>query len=627
MSTHSAAPANSVGAACRQHGHRIGRSILLPLSVLCTVLACTLIAHVDDARAVDPGKVLRVSFNAGETDFDPVVRNDQYSQTFIENIFDSMLQYDYLARPVKLIPNTLEAMPEVSDNGTTYLLRIRKGIYFTPDAVFQGKKRELAADDYSFSLRRQYDPKLKSPWLWVLEGKIVGADEVMERARKSGKYDYDAAISGLEVVDRYTLRIRLKKPDYNFLYVLAMPTTAAMAREVVQAYGEDIGAHPVGTGPFMLKDWKRSHKIVLEANPGFREVYFASSASGDDPADQEVVRALQGKRLPNVGRVEVSIIEEEQPRYLAFLNAEHDYLERLYTGFVDLVAPGGKLAPSMSKKGIRHFREADIDLVYTYFNMSDPVLGGYTPEKVALRRALSLAYDNQEELKILRKSQGILAQSPIPPGAAGYDPEFVSPMAEYNPAKAKALLDLFGYVDRNADGYREMPDGKPLKLVMGSAPDSEHKEFDQLWKKHMDQIGIRIDFKKAKFPDLIKESKLGTLQMRQSAWLADFPDGENFLQLLYGPNSGEANDSRFRLPEFDRLYEKSKLMPDSPERTRLYQEMTRLMLVYSPWKLHVHRIRNHLLHPWIKGYKKHPIHLAPWRYIDIDVAQQEAARR
>ena len=575
--------------------------------------------------AADMNKTLRYAFPVAETGFDPIVVSDLYSNTVIEGILDSMLTYDYLARPARLVPNTLVRMPEVSDNGTTYVFHIKQGIYFTPDPAFNGNKRELTAQDYAYSIRRLFDPKLKSPWLFLLEGKIVGADEVMEKAKAANsRFDYDAPIAGLEVVDRYTLRIRLKEPDFNLLYIFAMPTMGAMAREVVERYGDDIGSHPVGTGAFVMKQWVRSSKLVLEANPDYREVYF--NFSGSDPETQATAAANKGKKLPIVGRVEISIIEEAQPRWLAFLNKEHDYLERLPNEFANIAIPGGKLAPNLAKQGILLNKTEEPDVTYTYFNMEDPVVGGYSREKIALRRAITLAYNTREEIQILRKNQAIPAQSPIPPGVAGYDPTFVNPFGDYNPAKAKALLDMFGYIDRNGDGYRELPDGRPMTLEYASATTLIDRQFDELWKKTLDAVGIRVVFKKAKWPDLLKESKLGKLQIKGSAWHADYPDADNFLQLLYGPNANQSNDARFKLPEFDRLYEKAKKLPDSPERTALYQNMTKLMLVYAPWKLGVHRLGANLIQPWVIGYKMHPTLHALWKYVDIDVARQKAAR-
>jgi ABC-type transport system substrate-binding protein len=589
------------------------------------LLACAMCIFMLPLHAADPDKVVRFAFRIAETSFDPAKESDRYSAFIMEAVFDTLLTYDYLAEPAKLRPNVVEAMPEVADNGATYTFHLKKGIYFTPDPAFKGAKRELIAQDYAYSIRRFYDPKLHSPYLYYFENKIIGADEVMEQAKKANKYDYDAVIPGLQVLDRYTLRIRLKEPDYNFLYILATPTAFGLAREVVERYGDDIGSHPVGTNAYMLKEWRPSSKIVLVANPDYREDYFHTVAD-QSPEDKAIIADLQGKRLPLVGRIEVSIIEEPQPRWLGFLNKEFDYLEELPNEFVNMVAPNSKLAPNLEKMGISMQRTPELEITLTaYYNMDDPVIGGYAPEKVALRRAMNLGYNQREEIMIARKGQAIAAESPVPPGAAGYDANFHSIATEYDPARAKALLDMFGYKDVNGDGYREMPDGKPLLLEFGSPPTSDFRDLDLVWKKSMDAIGINITFKKERWPDLNKEAKGKTLQVGTFyAWSADYPDGDNFLSLLYGPNSSpENNFANFNLPQFNELYLKARMMPDSPERTKLYEDMTRLFLAYAPWRLGVHRVWTNLSNPWLLNYRKHPILTQGWKYLDVDLALQQ----
>lgn len=590
------------------------------------VMLSALLAAAKGAAAADPNKVIRYAFQIAETSFDPARVSDRYSNTLMENVLEPMLTYDYLARPVKLRPNTLSSLPEIRDNGATFVFRVKPGIYFTPHAAFKGKRRELTAADYAFSLKRHFDPKMRSPWMFLLDETLIGAKDAYNRAKAAGKFDYDAPIEGLRVLDRYTLQIRLKAPDFNLPYVMAMPASGALAREVVDMYGEDVGSHPVGSGPYMVKEWKRSSKIVLEANPDYREEIFHAEP-GDNPLDQRIAAQLKGKKLPLVGRVEVYILEENQPRWLAFLNAEHDYIERFPEEYSNLAAPGGRIAPNLAKQGITLQRPIEPTLTYYGFNMDDPVVGGYAKERVALRRAISMAYNIFEELQIIRKGQSIQAESPIPPGVAGSNEHFRSSASEYDPAKAKALLDLFGYVDRDGDGYRETPEGKPLVIEYASTPSFADRQFDELWKKSLNAVGIRMKTRKAKWPDLLKATKLGQFQFRALAWGADYPDADNFLQLLYGPNTGQSNDARFRLPAFDRLYEKAKQLPDSPERSRLYEEMNRLILVYAPWKLGTYRVDGNLIHAWVIGYKKHPMIRAPWRYLDVDVARQAAARR
>ena len=577
------------------------------------------------APAADPQKVFRYAFSVAETGFDPAELSDLYSSNLIANIFDAPLTYDYLARPVKLVPNTLEAMPEILEQGTLYRMRVRPGIHFADDPAFKGAKRELTAHDYVYSIKRLFDPRKKSPNLYLLEGSIVGMDEVLARARKANRMDYDAEVEGLRALDRYTFEVRLKQPNYNFLYYLAYCNlTCAVAREVAEAYGDKTGEHPVGTGPYRLVFWKRSSKMVFEANPNYREEYYQATPAAGHASAEEALARNRGKRLPIVGRVEIYIVEEPQPRWLAFLNGEHDMIERMPDEFANIAIPNGKVAAHLATRGVRLERVPGMELTYSYFAMNNPVVGGYTPEKIALRRAISMANDIEEEIRIPRKNQAIPAQSPIGPGAAGYDPDFRSTAIEHNPAKAKALLDMFGYVDCDGDGWRDQPrrsaadECKPLVIEYAAAPGGSSQPLVELWKKNMDAIGVNMVFRREKWPDLLKLSKAEKLQMWGLGWSAAVPDADSFFVMLYGPNGGQANHSRFKLAEFDRLYQQAKRLPDGPERNAIYREMNRLFLVYMPWRLGVHRYYNDLLHPWTVGYVRHPVMRGWWKYIDID---------
>ena len=589
------------------------------LGVAAALLAAGFLALAAQAQQ----KVLRVAYLIAETNFDPAFTSDLYSNNIIEEIFESPLTYDWLARPAKLKPQTLEALPEITDGGKTYTLRIRKGIYFSDDPAFEGKKRELTAADYEFAFKRLMDPKVSSPNLWLIEGRIAGLEETVAKAKKEGRFDYDARMPGVEVVDRYTLRIRLAKQDYNFLYILAMQNLGAQAREVAEKYGNDIGAHPVGTGAFRLAEWKRSSRIVLVRNENYREVFFEAEPPADDALSQQLASEMRGKRLPQIDRVEVSIIEASQPRWLAFLNHEIDWVN-VPLEFLNMALPAGKPAPWIAKRGMRYIPGVEPDVTFLYWNMKDATFGGYTADKVALRRAVSLAYNIGDEIFLIRNGNALEAHSPLPPGVLGYDPGF-NLGKTYDPAKAKALLDMFGYVDKDGDGWRDMPDGSPLVFVYATEPDQTSRLFTELWKKNMDAVGVRMEVETAKWPDLRKKSKLGKLQNWHLAWSADYPDGENFYQLLYGPNCGSSNDGCFQLAEFDALYDRASTLAPGPERTAIYQQMARLIAVYSPWKLSVHRKRNQLVQPWVLGWRKHPFLHEGYKYVDIDLARRARA--
>ncbi len=417
-------------------------------------------------------------------------------------------------------------------------------------------------------------------------------------------------------------------PDWSFPYVLAMPATAALAREVVERYGADIAQHPVGTGPYRIAEWVRGSRVVLEANPGYRTEIFAGDP-GPDEASRAIHARLQGKRLPIVGRIEIHVVDEAQPRWLAFLNGAHDYIRPLPEDFANIALPGGKLAPNLAKAGINVTPDEIAYTTYTTFNTAPTIdgkpnaIGGYTPERVALRRALGMAFRIDDQLAILDKGQSVRAHTPLPPAVSGHDPQFVSPTLEYNPARAKALLDIFGYVDRDGDGYREAPDGSPFSFDHASIPTLRERQRNELWKKSMDAIGIRVTFDKVeKLPELRKQAQHGRVQSFSYGWIADFPDGENFLQLLWKGSIGQVNYAMFDLPEYNALYERVKRMPDSPERNALIARMVKLIVVYAPWYVETYKAQKVLVHPWVLNFRKHPFAHMPWKYLDIDPSRR-----
>ncbi len=579
------------------------------------VAAVVIAVAVPAGAAPDMKKVIRDVFPVAETGFDPAAVHDLYSATVIQALFETLLTYDYLAQPAKLVPRAAESMPVVTDEGRTWTIKVRPGIRFAPDPAFKGKARELVAEDFAYSIKRLMDPAMRSPWAFLVEGKIVGLDAIAAEAKKRGRFDYDRRVAGIEIVDRHTLRLRLNAPDYNLGYVLAHEPTSAVAREVIEAYAEPGGralANPVGTGPYRLASWVRSSKIVLEANPAYRGFTWDFVAA--DAADQRLVAEMKGKSMPAIGRVEISIIEEDQARLLAFRNGELD-LMNMEGPLAPQALDGGQLRPEFAGKGVRLSRIVDPEISYTYWNMQDPVVGGLGKEKVALRRAMAMAYNVDDEIRVIRNGQAIAARYPIPPGVVGHQPDWRSSI-EYDPVAANALLDRFGY-RKGADGWRTLPDGKPLVVRLSSRPDTLGRQQDELWKKSLDAIGVRLDIHKDKFPELLKAEKACKLQSRVASWIADYPDGDNFMQLLYGPNAFQSNNACARIPEYDRLYEQSQRMPGGPERDRLYREMTRVIEVYAPWRLMISRYRNMLVQKEVLGYRKHPILHSQWQYIDI----------
>jgi ABC-type transport system substrate-binding protein len=571
-------------------------------------------------------KTLRVAFPAAETAFDPAQVQDLYSNTINVHIFDSPLAYDPMARPARLIPNTTVALPEVSSDFRTYTLRLRPGILFHDDPVFGGRPRELVAEDYVYSIKRVFDPRWKSQMLFVLEpARIAGIEALRRRAlRDKQPFDYWAGIDGLRALDRYTLQIRLEEPNPRFVNTLTSSVLGAVAREIVDAYGDEIGAHPIGTGPFRLASWTRSARIVLERNPTFREVLYDFEPADDAPELAAQARGLRGRRAPFVDRVEVSILEEDQPRWLTFVQGKLDHLE-LPWPFIPIAVPGGRLAPHLLKRGIRERATLESSCNIISFNVTDPVIGGITPERIALRRAISLGFDTREWIRSIFNSAGVVAQSPLVPSTFGFDAQPSTELSIYSPAQAKALLDTYGYVDADGDGWREQPDGSPLVLRKASTGTQRERAENEQWRRYMKAIGLRIEFETAQWPELVKRSLAGKLMIWSFGWTANVPDSDLFFSIAYGPNLGSSNDARFDLPSYNRLYEAQRRLPDGEERRRVLLDATKLLVAYMPYKFTMHRIRYDLTQPWLLGYRRHPFTSRMWLWMDVDHVASSAA--
>lgn len=567
--------------------------------------------------AATPEKVLRYVFVAPESGFDPAVTNDLYSAQVVQSVFETLYSYDYLARPAKLMPLAAQDLPEISADGKTYTIRLKRGIYFSSDPVFGGKKRELTAADYVYAWKRLFDPRIRSPHAWLLEGRIAGLEDFVRRASQGRRFDYDLAISGLEVLDRYTLRIHLLHPDFNLGMILAHEPTSAVAREVIEKYQNGSGQvmdRPVGTGPYLLTRWVRGASMTLRANPGYRGMIWDFQA-GPDSADQQIVQRMKGKRMPQINRVEISVMPEDQSRWLAFQNDEIDLFE-LQGPLAPQALQNGRLKPELRRKGVQLSRIIDPEISYTYWNMRDPVVGGLSKEKIALRRAIAMAYNVQQEIDVVWNGQAIALGYPVPPGVVGHDEHYTSTV-RLALQDANSLLDNFGY-RQGSDGWRTLPDGKPLLIQYAATADSLGQQRAEVWKKTYDQLHIRMQGDFRPFPDLLKAEKACQLQSRSAAWIADYPDGDNFMQLFYGPHSGQNNSGCVAIPEYDRLYAASRGMPPGPERDVLYRRMARLLEVYAPIRIAYARYRNMLAQPRVIGYKKHPILHAEWMYFDIE---------
>jgi ABC-type transport system substrate-binding protein len=565
-------------------------------------------------------RVLRCVLRNRDNGFDPAFVSDVISAALANSLFDAPLTYDPLARPAKLKLNTAAAMPEPNADFTRWLFRIKPGIEFTPHPAFGGKPRELVAADYVFSVKRYYDPAVRSPTLFHYEGAgLLGLTELRKKALDAkAPFDYDTEVEGIRALDRYSFEVRTARPAPRLPYVFATgAVSGALAREVVVAEGKNIAEKPIGTGAFVLDTWLRGARIVLVRNPRHRHEVYEAEPEPADPADVAAATRLKGRALPLVDRVELQIVEEAQPRWLSFLNGQADLLE-VPPEFTSLASPNGQLAPNLARQGVQLRRTPVPVSWYTYFAMENPVTGGYTPDKVALRRAVALAYDGQREIDIARHGQGVVAQTLVPPGVSGYDSKLKTLMSDHSLARARALLDLFGYVDKDGDGWRERPDGQPLVLEMYSEPTQLARQLQSLWHKATKALGVKVEFRVAQWQENIKASRAGQRMMWNTGWSAATPDGSYFLDVLHSRNKGQSNHARFGVPEVDALVERQRALPDGPERQALIAEALRRAVALMPMKVTSHHMETWVSNARVVGLKPHPFVRDYWRFTDIE---------
>ena len=573
-------------------------------------LAAFLFCACGVAAAADPAKVLHLATSDIDT-LDPHQLQDVYSRDVASVIFEGMFEWSYLDRPPVPVPRTAAGEPEISADGKTWTIRIKPGIFFTDDPAFGGKRRELTASDYVFSIERSLDPNLRGGGDPLSTDLIVGMRALVDAARKPGAhFDYDAPVEGLRALDRFTLQFKFTGVNYPIATDLMM--VRAIAREVLAAAGGDIQARVVGTGPYRLAEWQRGSRVVLEANPDYRPLSFPES---NDPALAGLVRTMQGKRLPAIGRIELAVIDEQPVRLLEFDRGKLDYID-LRGEAVGPFLRNGEMLPSLAARGISRIPHVTNSVRALYVNMDDPVAGGMTREHVALRRAIALAIDVETLIKVVYAGQGVAANQVMPPGLAGFDPQW--PKREYDPALAAALLDRMGYGKRDAQGFRVTPDGKPLTVTLTIFTGNVWREIQTLLQKNMHALAVRLDFRAVPVQDLFKEAAQGKFMVDIHGRSAT-PNGLSYLQ-FYGPSPPEQNESRFRLPQYDRALEGFLRASNEADRLREARTMIAIVQLYAPLIPLLVDVENAFVQPWLQGYVPSSL-AAHFQYLDIGGAR------
>ena len=503
----------------------------------------------------------------------------------------------------------LTNMPEVSKNGKVYTFTLRDDLYFRNDPCFEGKgkaARKVTSHDVVFSFLRIADGRVYSPVFWMFRGKIVGINSFRYETGDLPDGDmslYDKGIKGLKVIDDHKFQIILTSPDPRFLYALAIPYASIVSRKAVKFYGSNFAQNPVGSGPFYLKKWIRDYQMVLERNPEYRKEYYKDA---ETPADRT-------RPLPLADKIVFSMIKQPVAGWLLFLQGGLDMSSVSKDNFQSVVGTGGDISPALSARGIQLQRVPEFEIRYVGFNFTDPLLSN----NLKLRQAISLAY-NVDDLVMHFNRQIVPVHGPVPPGVAGYDPDFKNPWSRFNVRKAKKLLAEAGY----PNGI-DPKTGEQLKLTFDlPGTSSAHRQLAEMMIRDMARIGIEISPSLNNRPRFYQKLRKGDFQLFRLSWIGDYPDAENFLQLFYGPNAGSCNRVMYQDKKFDKMYKKIIPMADSPKRTKRYEQMAKYITERCPWIFESCPVSYRLLHKWVENYRPHDFAFGRWKYLTVNPAQR-----
>lgn len=558
----------------------------------------------------------------------------------------SYYQYHYLKRPVELElalgaePARREARvvwetvdgKKTRRQGEVWSFRLKRGIRFQDDPCFRataGKGREVVAADILFAIRRMADPKVNCPVVSWLQDKVLGFDAYMKaskaRNERNQGMDWTREVEGLQPdpKDPYSFRIVLNQPFPQLRFLMAMHFTTPIAREAVEYYGKDgYGRHPVGCGPYVMKEWLEKQRIVLERNPNFfGQTYPAEGAPGDREAG---LLADAGHPLPLADKVVFTILRENITGWNFFLQGYLDAWVLRADNFSQAISPSRDLSPEMKARGIRLSMANNPNLDYLAFNMDDPVVGGRSEQKKKLRQAISLSIDADELIALRLGGFGLPAQFLIPKDLFAYDPNYRNPYRQPNLERAKQLLAEAGYpkgISRKT--------GTVLTLNYDNAlTTSEGRQFVGLLRRQIERLGIRVQSRPALETTYRDNLDQGKFQLIVGGWYADYPDPENFLFLLYGPyrRPEGSNTADYDSPEFDRLFVKMRAMDDTPERRAVIDQMRAVAVEDCPWVYLYHRQSLNLVQRWYRNVKPHPVANDVYKYRRVDVVERERTR-
>ncbi|MEW6055606.1 MAG: ABC transporter substrate-binding protein [Bdellovibrionota bacterium] len=583
--------------------------------VIAVLLVVAAPAWFGCTRKRELGNVVRVALRDKPRSLDPAIAHDYYSHVLLRRAYEGLVQYHYLKRPYELEPLLIETMPAVSKDQKTYTFRLKQGVRFHDDKAFKdGKGRPLRAQDFVYSFKRLADPKVGSTGWWILDGLIVGLNEWRDQALESGQTAYDASVGGLKAIDDHTLQVRLTKPFPLFLHRLTMPYANVVAREVVEFYGKDFQNHPVGTGPFRLTNFTQN-QWVWERNPSYHpQIYPKEGSEGDKELG---LLKDAGKPIPFLDKIIDDILIEDQPTWLSFMKGDHDYLMRIpKDNPAAAISSDGKPSKEIRDKHIQLHLTPSVAFNYIVFNMEDPVVGG--EKNKFLRKAISLAFDEAPAIEKFYLGLGLKAESPIPPGIWGYDPNYRNPSRQYSLVKAREILAKAGH----ADG-RGVPE-----LTYDVQTGQVYRQLGEYFQRSVAELGIKVNLNVVLWPEMMKRARQKQVQILGLSWVYDYPDAENGWQLLYSRNEAPgSNLANYENPKFDRLYEQAAVLPNGAQRKALFVKMREMLSEDVPWVLTVHQNESRLSHGWTHNLKIHAFEHCAEKYLRVDLDGRNRALR
>lgn len=518
---------------------------------------------------------------------DPAQAASIYAARAVQLTYETLLEYDYAARPYRLIPGLAEALPEVQSNGLVYVFRIDPEARFQPDPCFgreasgAPRSRGVTAADVVFSLKRLADRKVGSPGAWLVEDALLGMRAFAERSSGAGPTDYDEPVAGLRAAGARELRIELAKPLHVFPYYLAIAYSAVVAPEAVRQYGADFGARAVGTGPYRLAQWRRNHQMDYARDPswrGWRRGPAAAPAGGGQPFDRVVYR----------------LVDDVSTQWLCFLAGELDFLGEVTRDNWDaVVGAGGGLTEELRARGVTLHAIPTLEVAYVGINMDDPVLG---PNR-ALRQALNCAFDGAAWERFYN-GRVIRSDGPVPPGTAGRL-EGAFPYA-YDLDRARRLLREAGY----PEGV-DPKTGRRLELTLDLGRTSQDmRETTELLVAFWARAGIALKPQFHNWPTFLRRVSNRQSQLFRLGWTGDYPDAENFLKIFVSANASPGpNRANYASPAFDRAYEAACAAADEGERSRRWAEAQARVREDCPWVfLHFQKAYS-LCGPRVRDYR------------------------